>query len=129
MFKKKEELDYAKVDTIIGKETFFNGQFNGKGILRIDGKIIGEINQSGDIIVGETGVVEANIKARHITVSGVVKGNIEASGLLQLLTTAKVYGDIKIHKLSIDDGAIFKGCCEMIREEKTIEKEESKKVG
>lgn len=114
MFKKKEELDYANVDTIIGKEMSFNGTLTGKGILRVDGNVTGEIVQNGDIVVGESGNIEANIKARHITISGSVKGNVEASGLLQLLPVARVFGDIKVQNLSIADGAVFKGACEMV---------------
>lgn len=121
MFKKREELDYSNVDTILGKDTELDGNITGKGILRIDGKISGRIDQNGDIIVGDSGFVDASIKARHITVSGTIHGNIEASGLLKLLPSAKVYGNIKIHNLSIADGAVYKGACEMTRanEEKT----------
>lgn len=125
MFKKREELDYSNVDTILGKDTEFSGSISGKGILRIDGKISGEIVQNGDIIVGDNGFVDASIKARHITVSGTVHGNIEASGLLKLLSSAKVFGDIKVLNLSIADGAIYKGSCEMTRssDEKSTKKQ------
>ncbi|QNO15016.1 polymer-forming cytoskeletal protein [Alkalicella caledoniensis] len=120
MFKKKEELDFANVDTIIGKDTEFSGTINGKGILRVDGKVTGEII-TGDVLVGETGVVEANIKARHVTVSGTIKGNIEASGLLELMPSARLTGDIKVSNLSIGDGAYFKGACEMLSGDKSKE--------
>ena len=120
MFKKKDELDFANVDTIIGKGTEFNGTINGKGILRIDGKVTGEII-TGDVLVGETGVVEANIKARNLSVSGVVNGNIDATGLLELLPSAKVVGNIKVSNLIVGDGAIFKGSCDMQSSEKIKE--------
>ena len=127
MFKKREELDYANVDTILGKDIDFNGTINGKGILRIDGKVTGHIVQNGDVIVGESGFVSASIQARHITVSGTVQGNIVASGLLQLLPSAKVLGDIKVQNLFIADGAIYKGVCEMTRntEEQINKKKEN----
>ncbi len=117
MFKKKEELDFAKVDTIIGKDTELNGNVNGKGILRVDGRLVGELNQNGDVFVGETGIIDANIKARHITIAGTVNGDIEGTGLLELLPTARLFGDIKVQNLSIGDGAVFKGSCEMKRTE------------
>lgn len=115
MFKKKEEIDYANVDTILGKDVHFDGIIKGKGILRVDGKLSGKIIQNGDVIIGEGGVVEADIEARHVSVSGTVQGNIEASGLLQIYSNGRVSGDIKVQSLFIGEGAIYKGSCEMDR--------------
>jgi cytoskeletal protein CcmA (bactofilin family) len=113
MFKKKEEIDVTKVDTVIGKETVINGTMEAKGILRVDGKLQGELTTSGDVIVAEGGLMEAGIKARNISIAGTVNGNIDASGLLEILPTGKLFGDIKVAKLAIGDGAVFRGACEM----------------
>lgn len=115
MFKKKEEIDVTKVDTVIGKDTIINGTMESKGILRVDGKLQGELTTSGDVIVAEGGQVEAGIKARNISIAGTVNGNIDASGLLEILPTGKLFGDIKVAKLAIGDGAVFRGACEMRR--------------
>lgn len=117
MFGKKDGRDgiaMEKIDTIIGKETEFKGVLNSSGVLRIDGKVEGEIHHKGDLIVGETGTVVATvIHARHISIAGQVKGNVEAEGKLELVTTGRLYGDIKVAGLIIGEGAVFRGNSEM----------------
>lgn len=129
MFKKKEEIDVTKVDTVIGKDTTITGSVEAKGILRIEGKISGDLNTNGDIIVSESGVVEADVKVRNISIAGVVKGNLEARGLLSLEPSGKMLGDIKVAKLAIGDGAIFRGACEMLNgQQPPSGKQEKKQV-
>lgn len=110
-----------KVDTVIGKGTEIKGTLNGAGVLRIDGNVEGEINIDGDVVIGETGKVMADINARHITVAGETTGNISAEGKLEIISTGKVYGDIDVMHLVINDGAVFEGKCEMNK--KCIESE------
>ena len=105
-----------QVATIIGSETSFTGNISSQGTIRIDGRHAGEITTAGDLVVGEDGNVEAQVKARNALIAGVVKGNMEVSDKLELLPTAKVYGDIKIGTLIIGEGAIFRGACNMVSE-------------
>ena len=116
MFGKRDgrDINMEKIDTIVGKDTEFKGVLNASGVLRIDGKVEGEIHHRGDLIVGETGVVVASIiRARHISIAGQVKGNIEAEGKLELVASGRLYGDIKVAGLIIGEGAIFRGNSEM----------------
>jgi cytoskeletal protein CcmA (bactofilin family) len=113
MFSKKEEIDTTKIDTIIGKETVINGTVEAKGILRIEGKITGKLNTSSDIIIAPTGLVEAEIKCRSISIAGSVHGNVDSKGVLEIEPTGKLFGDITVAKLSIGDGAVFHGNCQM----------------
>ncbi|MTI93910.1 MAG: polymer-forming cytoskeletal protein [Firmicutes bacterium] len=119
MFKKKEEIDVTKVDTVIGKDTVFNGTVEAKGLLRVDGKLVGELIINGDVIVSPTGQVEAGIRARNISIAGTVNGNVDATGLLEIEPTGKLLGDIKVAKLAIGDGAVFRGACEMRKDQDT----------
>ncbi|MBP2634790.1 MAG: Polymer-forming cytoskeletal [Firmicutes bacterium] len=105
-----------QVATIIGNETSFTGNIASQGTIRIDGRHSGEIMTTGDLVVGENGTVEALVKARNALIAGVVKGNMEVSDKLELLPTAKVYGDIKIGTLTIGEGAVFRGACNMVNE-------------
>jgi len=109
----------GRVDTIIGRETQFKGTLTSSGIIRVDGKIDGEIAHKGDVAIGETGEVTANVKANNVTVAGTVNGNIEATGKLELLPTARVIGDINVAALVIGEGAVFKGSSEMKVPEKS----------
>lgn len=113
MFSKKEEIDTTRIDTIVGKDTVIDGTIEAKGVLRVEGKVTGELNTNGDIIVASGGVVEAEIKCRSISIAGTIRGNIESTGVLAMEPTGKLYGDISVAKLSIGDGAVFHGACKM----------------
>lgn len=110
------------VGTLIGQGTQLKGSITSTGGLRIDGEVEGDIISSNEVVIGETGVVKAMIKAKNATVGGSVTGNMEVSERLELLTSAKLFGDIKAGTLIIGEGAIFKGACEM----KTVEEKKSK---
>ncbi len=117
MFKKKEEIDVTKVDTVIGKDTEITGTITAKGVLRIEGKINGKLKVTGDVIISQSGTVEADVNARSISIAGTLKGNVEAQGLLAVEPSGKMIGDIKVAKLAIGDGALFVGACEMLNEQ------------
>ncbi|SDE77704.1 bactofilin family protein [Sporomusa acidovorans] len=117
--KKQPSTIGDQVATIIGSETAFKGTITSQGTVRIDGRHEGEITTAGDLVVGEDGNLEAQIKARSALIAGVVKGNIDVSDKLELLPTAKVYGDIKVGTLTVSEGAIFRGACNMIKEPST----------
>ncbi len=110
---KKMIQEVASVETIIGKNTEFKGTITSQGTVRVDGKLEGELISSGDVVVGETGVIQAQIKAKNLTVAGEVRGNVDIADRLDLLATAKLFGDIKIKILTIEEGAVFKGASEM----------------
>ncbi|MGB9780568.1 bactofilin family protein [Caldanaerobacter sp.] len=117
MFQKKGtvEVDPEKIDTVIGKNTFFEGTIRSEGTLRIDGNFTGQIETKGNVIIGEGAKVEANISSDNVVVSGEVKGNILAKGQLKITSTGKVYGDIEVQNLMIEEGAIFDGKSKMTK--------------
>ncbi|PKM87370.1 MAG: cell shape determination protein CcmA [Firmicutes bacterium HGW-Firmicutes-12] len=116
MFGKKsnaEPVNFEKIDTLIGKETVFQGNISAIGTIRIDGEYKGDLKAKGDLVVGDTGKLECTVEARNILVAGFVKGNIQATGRVELASSAKLYGDIKVKNLIIEEGALFKGNCQM----------------
>lgn len=119
MAKKKETMmptitEGGEISTIFGKETDFHGILEFHKPLQINGRFEGEIITKGVLLIGETAVVKANIKAGTVVVGGEVTGNIEALNKLEMLETGRVYGNIRTAKLQIADGVIFDGNCEMI---------------
>jgi cytoskeletal protein CcmA (bactofilin family) len=100
--------------TIIGKGTEGTGRLAGKGSIRIDGKYEGEIDTEGDVIIGESGCVIANVKASTLSIAGALQGNVSISGKLEILPTGKLIGDAKIGSLVIEEGAMLRGHCEII---------------
>lgn len=115
MFGRKEAEGalLERVETILGRGTEFRGTLVSSGVVRIDGKLEGEINHSGELFIGETAVVSANVKAKLITIAGQVKGNVDCEGRLELVPSGRLYGDIKVGHLIIAEGAVFQGASVM----------------
>lgn len=120
MFKKDNlETPPDKVNTVIGKDTYFKGTINGKGLIRIDGEAEGTITNKGDVIIGESGKVAVELKARNITIAGHYEGSLEAEGKLELKKTATVIGSFKTNGLLVESGAVVSGNMEMKLKEDT----------
>lgn len=128
MFKKKEEsANFENISTFLAKDIVIDGKIDSKGTLRIDGKVNGEINCEGDLVIGEGGVVESDIKVKNILVAGKVNGSITAKGKVEMASTGSISGDISVSSLIIDDGAAFEGKCTMHQGSgKAKEKEQEK---
>ena len=110
---KRKETAFDQLETLIGKSTKINGSIHLSGTLRIEGTVEGDIFSEGDVVVGETGIVNAGIKGRNILVAGTIKGNVEAEGRIELTKSGKLLGDLKAAKLIVEEGALFKGNCQM----------------
>ncbi len=94
----------------IGKSLVIKGEVTGSESLYIDGRVEGSINLSGNrVTVGRNGVVSANINAREIVVIGKVRGNLVASDRVDIRNEGSLTGDVVAQRISIEDGAFFKG--------------------
>ena len=94
----------------IGKSLVIKGEVTGSESLYIDGRVEGSINLAGNrVTVGRNGVVSANINAREIVVLGKVKGNLSASDRVDIRSDGSLTGDVVAARISIEDGAFFKG--------------------
>ncbi len=113
MFNSKKTESPQEVMTFFGKGTHFKGVLTFEGIARIDGEIEGEIITQGTLVVGETGIIKAEITAGTVVVGGRVTGNIHAHQKIQLLPNSVVSGSLTTHSVIIEDGALLNGICEM----------------
>jgi cytoskeletal protein CcmA (bactofilin family) len=94
----------------IGKSLVIKGEVSGSESLYIDGKVEGSINLPGNrVTVGRNGQVAANISAREIVVLGKVRGNVSASDRVDIRSEGSLTGDVAAQRISIEDGAFFKG--------------------
>jgi len=94
----------------IGKSLIVKGEVSGSESLYIDGKVEGAINLPGNrVTVGRNGQVAANITAREVVVLGKVRGNIQASDRVDIRSEGSLTGDVAAARISIEDGAYFKG--------------------
>ena len=94
----------------IGKSLVIKGEVTGSESLYIDGRVEGSINLSGNrVTIGRNGGVAANISAREIVVLGKVRGNLTASDRVDIRSDGSLTGDVVAARISIEDGAFFKG--------------------
>jgi len=94
----------------LGKSLVIKGEVSGSESLYIDGRVDGSITLPGNrVTVGRNGVVSANISAREIVVLGRVRGNLTASDRIDIRAEGSLTGDIVAQRISIEDGAYFKG--------------------
>ena len=94
----------------IGKSVVVKGELSGSEDLVIDGEVEGSISLRGQTLtVGPNGRVRANIEARNVILHGRVDGDIHASDRVDLRKSASLSGNIATARISIEDGAFFKG--------------------
>jgi cytoskeletal protein CcmA (bactofilin family) len=94
----------------IGKSLVVKGEVTGSEGLYIDGRVEGSINLPGNrVTIGRNGNVAANISAREVVVLGKVRGNISASDRVDIRSEGSLTGDVVAQRISIEDGAFFKG--------------------
>jgi cytoskeletal protein CcmA (bactofilin family) len=94
----------------IGKGLTIKGEINGSESLYIDGKVEGSVNLPGNrVTVGRNGQVAASITAREIVVLGKVRGNVTATDRVDIRAEGSLSGDVAAARISIEDGAFFKG--------------------
>lgn len=112
-----ENTPINKADTtIIGSSSKFDGTLNTSGVVRVDGYFSGELIVEGSLIVGDNGFIKGNIKSDKVTIAGKVEGNIHCSGCLEITSSGKLYGDIEVKNITIEDGAVFEGKCIMVQQ-------------
>ncbi len=90
-----------------------SGKLSFEGPARIDGQIDGEIHSKDSLMIGESAVVTAQIKATSIVVAGKVSGDISASQRIEIRPSAKVLGNLSSPVLVVHEGAVFEGHCAM----------------
>jgi len=111
-FKRKMEEKVLDVDAAMQGSLTFRDPVN----LRINGKFEGTLETKGNLTIGQTAVVLADIIGDNIIIGGKVKGRITARESLTLLPTAVTEGDIYPAKLNVAEGAILEGRCSMLQD-------------
>lgn len=111
-------------ETVIGPSVKVKGDFNGQGNIIVEGVVEGNLKTNGNLEVGKTAQITANVEAKEAKIGGQISGNVKIKGFLEITATAKIFGDIQATGLSIERGAIFNGKCAMTA---AVEEEETKK--
>jgi cytoskeletal protein CcmA (bactofilin family) len=119
MFSKKKNtqtplvINQEKFDTLIGRHAEIHGCLRLQESVRIDGKVVGNIEAPKDanicVVVGPNGEVEGDLLANRIIVAGKVAGNIHAFERVEFMASALVQGDVKYASMAVEHGARLLG--------------------
>lgn len=97
----------------VGEEVAFKGTIKYQGTVRVDGRLEGEIYTDGNLIIGQKAVITAKIEAGTVTCQGRITGEVLAKNRVKLLSPAVFDGTITTPLLSMDEGVMFNGSCNM----------------
>jgi cytoskeletal protein CcmA (bactofilin family) len=98
----------SKIETIVGPNAYFRGDIQSDGGVRIDGILEGTIDITGNLVIGEGAKIIAEITANNISISGAIKGNVKGNRV-EILETGRVWGDLTINSLLLNEGAYLRG--------------------
>jgi cytoskeletal protein CcmA (bactofilin family) len=98
---------------IIGKNIQIRGKLAGSEDLVVEGRIEGTVALKNHLTIEQTGVVDADVEVKDLTVHGEMRGDISADGTVSVSNAAKVVGNIRAPRIILEDGARFKGSIEM----------------
>lgn len=99
--------------TTIGKGITIKGELVGDEDVKIEGRVLGKIVLERNLIIGQSGVVEADVQAENINIGGKVTGNLVAQNRVEIVASGTMMGDIKAPKVIVAEGAHFKGNVDM----------------
>jgi cytoskeletal protein CcmA (bactofilin family) len=105
-------------DTVLGANSVIEGTLRSNANVRLDGTFSGTLEITGNVLVGETARINADINARNISIAGAVRGNITGRKV-QLLRTGRIWGDIHAQALTTEEGAFIDGKIAMTGQEQT----------
>lgn len=107
----------------IGSTVVFSGDLSGDEDLEILGQVKGRVElPSHQLIVGESGRIEAEVKAKCVLVLGRVAGNVEASERVEIQESGVVEGDVRAPRLLVQEGAVVNGTIEMTKTAETAKR-------
>ncbi len=121
MFKSNNTKDMAKTAEPNSPEklnrivegTEIEGKIVSDSNIRIDGRVKGNLNVKGRLVVGPSGRIDGEILCENAEIEGIINGKISVNGLLSLKSTARLICDMLTQKLAIEPGAVFSGNCQM----------------
>jgi len=95
--------------TLIGGDCVINGSIKNTRAIRVEGTLVGDIEDAGSVIVGESGAINGNVTATTLTVFGHINGDVLANDSIEIKNSGKVTGKLSTQTLSVEQGARYEG--------------------
>jgi cytoskeletal protein CcmA (bactofilin family) len=99
--------------TVIGQGIIIEGELTSDEDVDIAGTVRGRVQAEGPVAIESGAVVEADVQASSLAVAGHITGNVTAQDRVDLLAGGRLVGDVKTARITIADGASFKGNVDM----------------
>ncbi len=103
----------TSTQTIITADVVITGTIKTSGSIQINGKLEGDLHCDSDATIGKDALIKGSVTVNSVVLAGNVTGNIAAKDRIQMQAGARVYGDIKAKRLSVEDGVTFVGHSEV----------------
>jgi|SRR5450432_1025294 cytoskeletal protein CcmA (bactofilin family) len=100
-------------ETVLGAHSFLTGDFKAQANVRLDGTFEGTLDIEGNVLVGETARITADVHGKNVTVAGAIRGNVSGTKV-QLMRTGRIWGDISATAFTSEDGAFIDGKITMV---------------
>ncbi|MCL2444313.1 MAG: polymer-forming cytoskeletal protein [Treponema sp.] len=107
-------LEDSDFDTILSPDIDFTGTLRFEKPFLIRGKVSGEIDATGLLVIDEDAIVNANIHALRVLIRGHVKGDVTAVEKVEVTVTGKLSGNVTAPEIYMETGCVFNGRCTMV---------------
>ncbi len=101
--------------TVLGESASLEEKFTIGSSIQIECEVTGEINVEGRLVIGDKGIVRANVNTVNALIQGVYEGNMVATGNVEITSTGRFSGNIETDSLVISKGGLFNGNVSKIR--------------
>jgi cytoskeletal protein CcmA (bactofilin family) len=112
----REPVSPADAETILSRDAKFAGKLVFEGVVRVDGKLEGEVVTEDLLVVGSTAEVKGTLRVGTIIINGLVEGDIIAATLVDLRASGRVRGNIIAPTMTLERGGTIDGTCKMARD-------------
>ena len=119
----------ATLNGFLDRGSLFQGELTFEETFRIDGKFEGTIRSGSELILGDSAEVNAEIYVRRLSVNGALRGSVDASERIEILSRARVFADLRTPVLKVEEGACLQGRCRMEEKAQRLEERVPKLVG
>lgn len=99
--------------SIVAKDLTIAGDLQAEGVVRIEGRVVGNVHAGDQVLISEGGIVEGDVVTREAVIAGRVHGCIHGEERIELQATAVVHGDITTRRLLIQEGGQVNGTMKM----------------
>ncbi len=109
--------DDFSINTLVGADAFISGDLKISGFIRVDGDIDGNLETTGNVIIGEKARIRGNVTAVSAVIGGIIEGDIVAPEGVKLFSSASVLGDVITKKLQVAGDCLIQGQCVSVSDE------------